>query len=137
MGRRLLIILACSRKIVSFYKVLRRRQQIERAVFNAFLLLFLWRRQANIAYLCIGQKQAEKLVYPSGLKIQLFPAPFHLLKNNCQKTPKVPIKGGTKIEGRGGRKNVLKRTKTNAPTAQTNVLLNAKYLNFPIRCKNQ
>jgi len=59
-----------------------------------------------------------------------------LLKKKVQKTPKVPIKGGTKIEGRGGRKNVLKRTKTNAPTAQTNVLLNAKYLNFPIRCKN-
>jgi hypothetical protein len=31
-----------------------------------------------------------------------------VLKNNCQKTPKVTLKGGTKIEGRGGRKNVLK-----------------------------
>jgi len=31
-----------------------------------------------------------------------------VLKNNCQKTPKVTFKGGTKIEGRGGRKNVLK-----------------------------
>jgi hypothetical protein len=58
-----------------------------------------------------------------------------VLKKKVQKTPKVPIKGGTKIEGRGGRKNVLKRTKTNARTAQTNVSLNAKYLNFPIRCK--
>ena len=29
-----------------------------------------------------------------------------------------------------------RRTKTNARTAQTNVLLNAKYLNFPIRYKN-
>ena len=59
-----------------------------------------------------------------------------IIKKRIQKNELLPLKGGTKIEGRGGRKNVLKRTKTNARTAQTHVLLNAKYLNFPIRCKN-
>ena len=48
-----------------------------------------------------------------GLKIQLFLLLFlfSLLKKKVQKTPKVTFKGGTKIEGRGGRKNVLKRTR--------------------------
>ena len=59
-----------------------------------------------------------------------------IIKKRIQKNELLTFKGGTKIEGRGGRKNALKRTKTNARTAQTNVLLNAKYLNFPIRCKN-
>ena len=51
---------------------------------------------------------------------------------------RVPIFSGVgfRVSFRTKIRREERRTKTNARTAQTNVLLNSKYLNFPIRCKN-
>ena len=49
-----------------------------------------------------------------------------IIKKKSQKNGLLPIKGGTKIKGRGGRKNVLKRTKTNAPNVSNECITQRK-----------
>ena len=46
-----------------------------------------------------------------GLTVQFTAFFFIIIKKRIQKNELLTIKGGTKVEGRGGRKNVLKRTR--------------------------